>query len=386
MNTKMYTIVIPALNEEKTVGICVTKALQAMRDLGVAGEVIVADNGSTDKTIDVATAAGAKVVEVEEKGYGAAYRQGIPHASGEYIIIGDADDSYSFEEIAPFIRKLDEGYEFIIGNRFKGKIEKGAMPWLHRYLGTPVLTGIMNLFFKAGIGDTNCGMRAFTRAAFEKMKLKTSGMEFATEMVIKAAATDMRMCEIPCNLYRDKRDHAPHLNTWRDGWRYLRFMLLFAPLWTYFVPGMVLVSTGVLGMLVLFVRDFAMPQFLADVVKNKYFSLNMIPLLVGSQILSFGIIAQSLCYREYYRNANKRLSRLLERFRLEKWLGYSLITMTAGVLMFLYLIVTNYTGTGFIVSDILRNDISVVATSVIILSTQIFYTAFVLSINRLKIV
>ncbi len=382
----MYTVVIPALNEAKTIGICVEKALRAMRDIGVDGEVLVIDNGSTDETVHEAMAAGAKVVEVKEKGYGAAYRQGIPHASGDYIIIGDADDSYNFEEIGPFIEKLEEGYEFVIGNRFKGKIEKGAMPWLHRYIGTPILTGIMNLFFKVGVGDTNCGMRAFTKAAFNKMKLKTSGMEFATEMVIKASVTGLRMCEIPCNLYRDKRSRAPHLNTWKDGWRYLRFMLLFAPFWTYFVPGMVLMLTGIFGMLAMLVRDIVNPAFLSDIIKNKYFVLNMIPLLVGSQILSFGMIAQSLCYREYYSNVNKRLERILARFKLEKWLAYSLITIGAGVLIFLYLIATNYLNIGYTFTEVLRDDFNAIATTLIILGTQIFYTAFVLSINKLKVV
>ena len=380
----MYSVVIPALNEEKTVGICVKKAIKAMSDLGIEGEVIVADNGSTDRTEEVALAAGAKVVKATERGYGATYRQGIPHALGEYIIVGDADDSYNFEEIAPFIEKLNEGYDFVIGNRFKGKIEKGAMPWLHRYIGTPILTGIMNLFFRVGIGDTNCGMRAFTKSAFEKMKLKTSGMEFATEMVIKASAVGMQICEIPCNLYRDKRGHAPHLNTWKDGWRYLRFMLLFAPFWTYFVPGLTLFFIGVLGMITLFVRDSAAPQMLAHLIKNKYYPLLIIPLLVGSQIISFGVIAQSLSYREYYNNANKLVSGMLEKFVLEKWLLTSFATFCTGALIFLYLIVSNHWAVGPVMTEILRNDLSAIATVAVVLSSQILYTSLVLSINKLK--
>ncbi len=382
----MITIVIPALNEEATVGICVKKALETMRNLNVEGEVIVADNGSTDNTERIALEAGARVIKTEEKGYGATYRQSIPHALGEFIIVGDADDSYNFEEIGPFIEKLKEGYEFVIGNRFKGKIEKGAMPSLHRYVGTPVLTGIMNLFFRVGIGDTNCGMRGFTKKAFEKMKLKTSGMEFATEMVIKASAVGLKICEIPCNLYKDKRDHPPHLNTWKDGWRYLRFMLLFAPFWTYLVPGITLMSIGILGMVTLFARDCTAPQLFVDVVKPKYFSLLLLPLLVGSQIVSFGIIAHSLSYTKHYNNINKGISSLLEKFKLEKGLLTSLFLFCVGSLIILYLISSNYWGVGPFIGDTVRNDLSFIATAVIVFGTQIFYTSFLLSINILKVI
>ncbi|MCD4702358.1 MAG: glycosyltransferase family 2 protein [Candidatus Aegiribacteria sp.] len=382
----MITIVIPALNEEKTVGICVKKAIETMRNLNVEGEVIVADNGSTDKTEEVALRAGARVIKTKEKGYGAAYRHSIPHALGEFIIVGDADDSYNFEEIGPFIEKLNEGYELVMGNRFKGKIEKGAMPLLHHYIGTPILTGIMNLFFKVGIGDTNCGMRGFTKSAFEKMKLKTSGMEFATEMVIKSSAVGLKICEIPCNLYRDKRGHPPHLNTWKDGWRYLRFMLLFAPYWTYLVPGLTLMSIGILGMITLFVRDCTAPQLLGNIIKPKYFSLLLLPLLMGSQIVSFGVIAHSLSYTKHYNNINKKVSNLLEKFKLEKGLLASLLLLCTGGLVFIYLIASNYWGVGPIIGNAVRNDLSVIATALIVFGTQIFYTSFLLSINILKVI
>ncbi len=382
----MITIVIPALNEENTVGICVKKAIETMRNLNVEGEVIVADNGSTDKTEEVALKAGARVIKTEEKGYGATYRQSIPHAQGEFIIMGDADDSYNFEEIGPFIEKLNQGYEFVMGNRFKGKIEKGAMPLLHRYIGTPILTAIMNLFFKIGISDTNCGMRAFTKNAFEKMKLKTSGMEFATEMIIKASAVGLKMCEIPCNLYRDKRDHPPHLNTWKDGWRYLRFMLLFTPFWTYLVPGLTLMSIGILGMITLFVRDCTSPLFLGNIIEPKYFSLLLLPLLVGSQIVSFGIIACSLSYAKHYNNINKRIYSLLGKFKLENGLLTSLLLLCTGGLIITYLIVSNYWGVGPIIGDAVRNDLSVIATALIVFSTQIFCTSFILSIDILKVI
>ena len=380
----MLSIVIPALNEEKTIGICVRKALNSIKKLGVEGEVIVADNGSEDDTERVAIEAGARIVRVKEKGYGAAYRHSIPYTEGNFIIIGDGDDSYNFNEIGPFYRKLEQGYEFVIGNRFKGRIEKGAMPFLHRYFGTPVITGIMNLFFKVGIGDTNCGMRAFTRSAYESMELSTSGMEFATEMAIKASLVGLKMCEIPCNLYRDKRDHPPHLNTWSDGWRYLRFMLLYSPVWTYLVPGISLMVIGIVFMLGMFLRDCIDPQFLSGFLKNKYFSLLLLPLLVGSQILSFGVIAHSLMNEKRYRNFNKTIIKLLDWFKLEKGLMVSVLLSSSGALIMLFLVLTNYFFSP-VFSTLVRNNLSIIAISLIIIGIQVFYTSFLLSHNTQRL-
>jgi len=249
------SIVIPALNEEKTIGICVSKALKAIKDIGVPAEVLVADNGSTDATVRAAEQLGARVKAVPAKGYGNVLMGGFLAASGEYLIMADADDSYSFEEIKPFYDKLQQGYDLVVGNRFKGKIQKGAMPFLHRYLGTPVLTALMNCFFRTGIGDTNCGMRGMTKEAFRKMHLKAGGMEFATEMIVKASVLKLKIAEVPCNLYRDKRGRKPHLNTWGDGWRHLRFMLIFTPTWTFLVPGALITLLGLTAMTALFLRD-----------------------------------------------------------------------------------------------------------------------------------
>jgi glycosyltransferase involved in cell wall biosynthesis len=211
------SIIIPALNEEKTVAVCVRKALRAIERLSTEGEVLVMDNGSTDNTVKVAEEAGARVINISEKGYGSALMSGFEAAKGKFLIMADADDSYNFEEIEPFVNKLKEGYDLVMGNRFKGEIQKSAMPFLHYYLGTPVLTWIMNLFFKTRIGNTNCGMRGLTKKAFHRMHLKASGMEFATEMVIKASLVKLKIAEVPCNLYKDKRGHKPHFNTWSDG-------------------------------------------------------------------------------------------------------------------------------------------------------------------------
>src|SRR3990172_3893737 len=212
----LVTAVIPCLNEERTIGICVGKARRSFEELGVTGEVVVVDNGSTDRTAEVAAALGARVVTEPERGYGAALRAGIEAARGRIIVMGDGDDSYDWAAIAPFVRKVQEGYDLVVGNRFKGGILPGAMPPLHRYIGNPVLSAITRLAFGVKIGDVHCGMRAFTRDAFSRLHMGTPGMEFATEMIANAARQGLRVAEVPTRLYPDKRGRPPHLRTFRD--------------------------------------------------------------------------------------------------------------------------------------------------------------------------
>ena len=233
---------MPCLNESATVGICVKKVLDAMDRHGIRGEVIVADNGSTDGSREIAAELGARVVPIETRGYGSALRGGIAAARGRFVLMGDADDSYDFSHLGAFVGKLREGYDLVMGNRFQGGILPGAMPPLHRYLGNPVLTGIGRLFFKSPVGDFHCGLRAFRKDAIERLGLRTLGMEFASEMVVKATAFGLRITEIPTTLSPDGRDRTPHLRTWRDGWRHLRFLLLYSPRWLFLYPGMALCS------------------------------------------------------------------------------------------------------------------------------------------------
>ncbi len=221
----LLSIVIPALNEERTIGIVIEKALRTMNRLGIKGEVVVADNCSVDHTRQIGEDSGARVISVPERGYGSALQHGFSVARGKYFLMADADDSYNLEEIAPFIDKLNEGYDFVMGNRYRGKFIPGANPFLHRYFGTPVLTFFMNWFFKTNVGDVNCGMRAIRKEAYERIYCQALGMEFASEMIIKAALKKLKIAEIPCTLSLDKRGRAPHLKTWADGWRHLRFML-----------------------------------------------------------------------------------------------------------------------------------------------------------------
>jgi glycosyltransferase involved in cell wall biosynthesis len=238
------TILMPCLNEGKTVAGCVEEALKFIEGAGICGEVLVADNGSTDGSVEKALVAGARVVHVPSRGYGAALMAGIREAHGEYVIMGDADASYDFSQLTAFVERLRAGADLVMGNRFKGGIEPGAMPWLHRYLGNPVLSFVGRLFFRVSIGDFHCGLRGFRRESVLRLDLVTTGMEFASEMVAKSALARLRIEEVPTTLRPDGRDRPPHLRTWRDGWRHLRFLLLFCPRWLFLYPGLTLFLVG----------------------------------------------------------------------------------------------------------------------------------------------
>lgn len=240
------SIVMPCLNEAETLETCICKARQFLQSRNIAGEIIVADNGSVDGSELIVTRMGARLIHVAARGYGSALMGGISAARGKYIIMGDADDSYDFADLDPFIEKLREGYELVMGNRFKGSIEPGAMPSLHRLLGNPVLTGLGRLFFRSPCGDFHCGLRGFSKAAITTLDLRTTGMEFASEMVVKATLLKLRITEVPTTLSRDGRSRPPHLRSWRDGWRHLRFLFLYSPRWLFFYPGALLVLLGLL--------------------------------------------------------------------------------------------------------------------------------------------
>ncbi|MEM9568196.1 MAG: glycosyltransferase family 2 protein [Cyanobacteria bacterium P01_E01_bin.34] len=235
---------MPCLNEAETLATCIRKAQDYLQRDRVDGEVVVADNGSTDGSQDIARRLGARVVPVTEPGYGSALRGGIARARGRYVIMGDADDSYDFEHLTPFLSKLREGYDLVMGNRFRGGIEPGAMPPLHKYLGNPVLTWIGRLLFDSPCRDFHCGLRGFSKSAIEQLNLRTTGMEFASEMVVKATLNDLAIAEVPTTLSPDGRSRPPHLRSWRDGWRHLRFLLLYSPRWLFLYPGLCLMLFG----------------------------------------------------------------------------------------------------------------------------------------------
>lgn len=292
-NPPEFTIVLPCLNEESTVGICVEKAVRFLRTQQIHGEVLVVDNGSTDRSIEVAEACGARVVSVSEKGYGNALRGGFESALGQYIIMADADDSYDLEDLSPFVEKLRDGYELVMGNRFKGGIHPGAMPWHHRYIGNPVLSFIGRLFFKTPIGDFHCGLRGFTRDAIKKMELRSVGMELASEIVIKASLLHMNVCEVPTRLFPDGRHRPSHLRSFKDGWRHLRFLLVYSPTWLFLYPGLVLFLIGSIFSLFLFFGPvnlgFRYIDFHSFIITGTlmYLGMSMISFAVTTRIYAF---------------------------------------------------------------------------------------------------
>jgi glycosyltransferase involved in cell wall biosynthesis len=321
------SVVMPCLNECATVGMCVQKTLGAMERQGIRGEVIVADNGSTDGSQQIATDHGAHVVPIETRGYGSALRGGIAAARGRFILMGDADGSYDFTQVHLFVNKLREGYDLVMGNRFQGGILPGAMPPLHRYLGNPVLTGIGRLFFKSPVGDFHCGLRAFRREAIERLDLRTYGMEFASEMVVKAAAFGLRVTEIPTTLSPDGRDRASHLRTWRDGWRHLRFLLLYSPRWLFLYPGIALfvLGTAVSALLIPGPRMIGNVQF--DINTLLFAAM---AILIGFQSVVFAAFTKIFAISEGLLPEDPRLTKMFRYLTLEVGLVVGVLLVLAG--------------------------------------------------------
>ena len=308
------SVVIPCLNEAQTIAFCVDQAVSALRDAGINGEVVVADNGSTDGSMEIAERHGARVVVAPLKGYGSALRKGMEEARGAFIIMGDADGSHDFSEIPRFVAKWREGYEFVAGNRLLGEIKDGAMPWHHRYIGTPVLSRLLNLLFRAGIGDVNCGIRGLTKDLYHRLDLRTTGMEFASESLIKAAKIGARSTEVPVTMWPDRRGRPPHLRTFHDGWRHLRFMLLFAPNWLFLVPGGLLVALGI-GLVLWLLPG---PRLAGRVGLDIHtMSIAMLLALVGVHIISIGLFVKVFCYTEKLTRNQLSLGRWLKRVKLE---------------------------------------------------------------------
>ena len=312
------SVVIPCLNEANSIAYCVEKAIKAFRSAGLRGEVVVADNGSTDGSIEISEKLGARVIRVPQRGYGAALRAGITGARGAFIVMGDADDSYDFSELPRFVEMWRKGFDVVMGNRFRGEIKPGAMPWHHKYIGNPGLTAMLNLFFHAGIGDSHCGMRGFTRAVYDRMDLRSTGMEFASEFIIKAAQLGAKITEIPITLWPDKRGRPPHLRSFRDGWRHLRFMLLYAPNWLFLLPGAALVTVG----LCLVFWLLPGPRWITPRVGLDIHTMifGVIFTLLGVQILSIGSFAKVFSYAERFDKNPVSLKRVLKRVTLESGL------------------------------------------------------------------
>lgn len=373
------TILMPCLNEAETLAACINKARAFIARAGLIGEIVVADNGSTDGSQHIAQALGARIVPVAQRGYGAALLGGIQAANGRYVIMGDADDSYDFSALEPMLTALRAGNKLVMGNRFQGGISDGAMPFLHRYLGNPVLTFLGRLFYRAPIGDFHCGLRGFERDAILALNLSTSGMEFASEMVVKSSLNGLRIAEVPVTLSRDGRSRPPHLRTWRDGWRHLRFLLLYSPRWLFLIPGLLLCSCGVVAMLVIGFDAVAIGRFGLDIHTLSYAGA---AITLGAQMILFAIITRLIGSRRGWLPMDRMTSWLMDSLTLERCLIVAAALLIAGIGLSLFA-VNIWAGQGFGPLDP-RSTMRWVIPSVTLLALggEIALSAFVLEAIR----
>jgi glycosyltransferase involved in cell wall biosynthesis len=331
------TILMPCLNEAETLAFCVRQAHQAIREAGIRGEVVVADNGSNDGSQEIARSEGARVLDVPVRGYGAALTAGIEAANGRYVMMADADASYHFEHLPRFLPKLADGYDLVMGNRFAGAIEPGAMPPLHQYLGNPVLSAIGRVFFRIPVRDFHCGLRAFRRDSILALNLRTTGMEFASEMVVKSSLAGLRMTEVPTTLSPDGRSRPPHLRSWRDGWRHLRFLLLYSPRWLFFYPGLAALAIGmVLSALLL---PGPLPVHIGKAthtldVDTLTYALGLV--LIGAHITSFAISAKVFGTQEGFLPPNPKFERMFKTITLETGLLTGCVLLLIGAVFLGY--------------------------------------------------
>ncbi len=376
-NTLELSIVMPCLNEAETLGVCVAKAMSYLARSGINGEVLVADNGSTDGSQAIATAAGARVVPVPERGYGAALKGGIAAASGRFVVMGDADDSYDFSNLDAFVAQLRSGADIVMGNRFEGGIAPGAMPFLHRYLGNPVLSFLGRLFFRVEVRDFHCGLRGFNTASVRGLGLETTGMEFASEMVVRASLAGKAIVEVPTTLKKDGRSRPPHLKTWRDGWRHLRFLLLYSPRFLFLYPGLALILIGLVGMIALFPGPLAItPNLRLDI--HTYLVAAM-TILVGVQAVSFSIIARRYGALLGFIPASEDLQRVLRAFSLERVLIGALALGTVGLVCTFWAFLS-WAETGFgnlAYGHVMR--VLVIGLTALTCAIQLAFTAFLAS-------
>ena len=378
------SIVMPCLNEAETIGTCIKKAKKSLKNLNISGEIVISDNGSTDGSQSIAKQLGARVINVKEKnqGYGSGIRWGVAAARGKYVIMGDSDDSYDFSKLEPFVEKLREGYDLVMGNRFKGGIEEGAMPFLHKYLGNPVLSFLGRLFFNVKIGDFNCGIRGFTKAAFKKINPQTRGMDMATEIVVKAALKKIKITEVPTTLSPDGRSREPHLNTWSDGWRVLRFLLLFSPAWLFLYPGILFTVLSVFLSVIISFFHVEIGGIHLDIKSLIYTSFF---LLVGFQLIFFYYFARIYSVANYIVPMSNRFERLFEFYTLEKGLfaGSFLLLAGLGLGFFNLFEWSKVDFGGFDQENILKYVLF--SATLIVLGVQVIVYSFIYSIIGLKL-
>jgi glycosyltransferase involved in cell wall biosynthesis len=373
------SVVLPCLNEAETLATCIKKARGSMEALGVEGEIVVADNGSTDGSQSIAEALGARVVPVPERGYGAALRTGIAAAEGRFVIMADADDSYALDDLGPFVEALRGGADLVMGNRFAGGIEPGAMPALHRYLGNPVLSWVGRLFFRVPINDFHCGMRGFRRERIMGLGLTTVGMEFASEMVVRSAINGLNITEVPTTLKPDGRSRAPHLRTWRDGWRHLRFLLAFSPRWLFLYPAVFLVVVGA----AVFTRLAVGPVTIGSVtfdIQTMIAAASAI--IVGIQAGVLAMVSRAYASSLGLLPRSDRVERFLDRFTLEWGLIVGFAMTLAGIGSFV-LAVLNWRETDFGALTTEDMRLPLLGMLLIVAGSQVILGSFLLSLTRI---
>jgi len=378
------TILMPCLNEAETLARCIEKAKMGIQRSGVRGEILIADNGSTDGSQAIAEKLGVRLVPVKEKGYGSALRGGIRAAAGEWILMGDADDSYDFSDITGFVKKFQEGFDLVMGCRLPaggGTISPGAMPWKNRWLGNPVLTFIGRLFFKCPAHDFHAGLRGFTKTAFAAMDLQTTGMEFASEMVIKSTFKKLKITEVPVTLHKDGRSRPPHLKPWRDGWRHLRFMLLFSPRWLFLVPGIFLSLLGIVFGVRLALGDF---QIGGVVLNVGTLAVACMTAIVGFQLVAFAFFTKVFAIAEGLLPDDPKLSRLFKIFTLEKGIVFGLLILLAGLVLLANAVwIWKQSGFGQLLPEENMRRL-IPAATLVVLGIQIIFSSFFMSALGLK--
>ncbi len=375
------TVLMPCLDEAETIGICIEKAMGYMARRRIAGEVLIADNGSTDGSQGIAERLGARVVPVPDRGYGSALMGGIAAARGRFVIMGDADDSYDFGALDPFVEALRGGHQLVMGNRFKGGIAPGAMPPLHRYLGNPVLSGIGRLFFGIPVGDFHCGLRGFDRAAITDLDLNTTGMEFASEMVVKASLRALRIAEVPTTLSPDGRSRPPHLRSWRDGWRHLRFLLLFSPRWLFLYPGLLLMALGLTSMLWLAAGPRSVGSLVLDVNTLVYAAA---ALICGFQAVAFALFAKVFAINARLLPPDPRIERTTRLLSMEVGIVTGGLLLVAGLAASAYAV--GFWGRAAFgpLDPAVSLRIVVPAVTALVLGLQTVFSSFFLSVLGLK--
>lgn len=375
--TPMISVVMPCLNEEETIGRCVEKALRGLENVGLPGEVIVADNGSTDRSVEIAEAGGARVIHVPRQGYGNAYLAGFAAARGRYLVMGDSDDTYDFTELGRLIEPLQsEAHDYVLGSRFRGQILPGAMPWLHQYLGNPVLTWMLNRLFRLNVSDAHSGMRAFTRDAYDRMRVQSTGMEFASELIVNAARAGLRVTEVPITYY--PRGGESKLRSFRDGWRHLRFMLLRSPDWVFLAPGLLLLAVGLLMIVALTPGPLPLAGHEWDV---HALILGCLCAVLGVQVLTMGLSAKAYAYRRWPDARDGIILKFYRHFTLERGLLLGIAAFCVGFAInaaILWVWLDRNMGP----LDATRP--AVAAATLMIVGTQIFFSSFLLSILDIR--